>query len=295
MGREVKRVALDFEWPESKVWEGFLNPHVRDCERCTACDGMGMSPWAIRIHEQWHGGSVPFHPTHVGLPPLTADSPILIEQATEKTIRNAWYYGTGPAAIRREAARLAELFNSYKSNHLTQAEIDILSDAGAFNDFKKVCHPDGSWHDRNGPITPEIYTATAISSHASVRYTPLLEALEETNGSYLCKECDGEGYVWISEEAKRRADEWTQTEPPEGEGWQLWETVSEGSPVSPVFATPEELAAWLAGPESSQRDSVTSDLTEAQWLKFLTGPGWAPSSIIRNGVMMSGVAGVIEA
>lgn len=34
--------------------------------------------------------------------------------------------------------------------------------------------------------------------------------------------------------------------PPTGEGWQMWEDTSEGSPMSPVFATREELARWLA-------------------------------------------------
>lgn len=34
------------------------------------------------------------------------------------------------------------------------------------------------------------------------------------------------------------------TDPPVGNGYQLWETTSEGSPISPVFATPEELAEW---------------------------------------------------
>lgn len=33
-------------------------------------------------------------------------------------------------------------------------------------------------------------------------------------------------------------------EPPEGEGFQLWETTSEGSPVSPVFKTLDELCEW---------------------------------------------------
>lgn len=33
-------------------------------------------------------------------------------------------------------------------------------------------------------------------------------------------------------------------DPPDGEGFQLWETTSEGSPISPVFTTPEELAEW---------------------------------------------------
>lgn len=35
-------------------------------------------------------------------------------------------------------------------------------------------------------------------------------------------------------------------EPPTGEGYQLWENTSEGSPQSPVFATLQELCAWCA-------------------------------------------------
>ena len=33
-------------------------------------------------------------------------------------------------------------------------------------------------------------------------------------------------------------------DPPSGDGYQLWETTSEGSPISPVFETLEELAKW---------------------------------------------------
>ena len=32
--------------------------------------------------------------------------------------------------------------------------------------------------------------------------------------------------------------------PPKGEGFQLWETTTEGSPVSPVFETLDELCEW---------------------------------------------------
>ena len=35
-------------------------------------------------------------------------------------------------------------------------------------------------------------------------------------------------------------------EPPVGDGYQLWETVSEGGPVSPVFETLEKLSEWCA-------------------------------------------------
>lgn len=32
--------------------------------------------------------------------------------------------------------------------------------------------------------------------------------------------------------------------PPTGDGYQLWETTSEGSPISPVFVTLNELCEW---------------------------------------------------
>ena len=39
MGREIKRVPMDFGWPLNKVWEGFLNPNYT---KCVPCDGMGV-------------------------------------------------------------------------------------------------------------------------------------------------------------------------------------------------------------------------------------------------------------
>lgn len=39
---------------------------------------------------------------------------------------------------------------------------------------------------------------------------------------------------------------WEDYEPPTGDGYQLWETTSEGSPTSPVFDTLDELCAWAA-------------------------------------------------
>lgn len=33
MGRELKRVPLDFDWPIGKVWEGYANPACKTCEK----------------------------------------------------------------------------------------------------------------------------------------------------------------------------------------------------------------------------------------------------------------------
>jgi hypothetical protein len=40
MGRELRRVPLDFDWPINKTWEGFLNPHYV-AKKCEACAGTG--------------------------------------------------------------------------------------------------------------------------------------------------------------------------------------------------------------------------------------------------------------
>ena len=83
--------------------------------------------------------------------------------------------------------------------------------------------------------------------------------------------------------------EMQELEPPSGEGWQLWETVSEGSPVSPVFATPEELATWLSTPGNLSNNDITRTNSYETWVKFITGDGWAPTLVSENGNLMNGV------
>lgn len=62
---------------------------------------------------------------------------------------------------------------------------------------------------------------------------------------------------------------------PEGTpfGWQLYETVSEGSPLSPVFATKDELAAWMSSPAAGRHR-----VSPAVAARFVA-EGWAPSFV----------------
>lgn len=48
MGRELKRVPLDFKWPLNKIWEGFINPH---CKKCAKCDGTGRTTAHERLSD----------------------------------------------------------------------------------------------------------------------------------------------------------------------------------------------------------------------------------------------------
>ena len=67
----------------------------------------------------------------------------------------------------------------------------------------------------------------------------------------------------------------------------MYETTSEGCPISPVFKDPDELAHWLADNKASSFGG--SGATYEQW-KAMIGEGWAPSAIItRSAGMVSGV------
>jgi hypothetical protein len=138
MGREVKRVPLDFDWPLEKTWEGYLSPYSEYWRECPFCNGIGL-------------------------------------------------------------------------NRIT------------------------------------------------------------SSGRY-CECCGGDGGIWLTPEWKAKDDAWEPTDPPIGEGWQVWEIVSEGSPVSPVFATKEALVDYLVS-EGHMRSSSQA----------FADAGWAPSMFVANG------------
>lgn len=71
----------------------------------------------------------------------------------------------------------------------------------------------------------------------------------------------------------------------------MYEDTSEGTPLSPAFETPEELALWLAdnGASSFGHDTATYE----QWLPTCRG-GWAPSMVMEGGHIRSGVKFVAD-
>lgn len=73
--------------------------------------------------------------------------------------------------------------------------------------------------------------------------------------------------------------------------YMMYEDTSEGTPISPAFATPEELAAWLFENNASAFGGQTGSYEG--WLRIAKG-GLAPSMVIQNGVMTSGVDAFTE-
>jgi len=143
------------------------------------------------------------------------------------------------------------------------------------------------------------------------RFKPLFyatpEKFAETVAQYKLQKAQWKkGYTldWVSgdfvpksvEESCATFSEW-YGEPPQASDYMLipkeqqthymmFETVTEGTPISPVFPTAEALAKWLA--ETGANAGAYSTATYEQWLNVCKG-GYAPSMIIANGKIMSGV------
>ena len=72
---------------------------------------------------------------------------------------------------------------------------------------------------------------------------------------------------------------------------QMYETTSEGTPISPPMPTPESLARWLADNNASAFGGMTA--TYEEWLSACK-IGWVPSAVVGDdGNLQSGVASTL--
>ncbi len=81
-----------------------------------------------------------------------------------------------------------------------------------------------------------------------------------------CKE-----YITEGVEPPSRSDympDWTDAE---ATHWQMYEDTSEGTPISPVMESPEELGKWLVENNASIFASSTADLET--WMKIILDNG----------------------
>lgn len=70
--------------------------------------------------------------------------------------------------------------------------------------------------------------------------------------------------------------------------YQMYEKTSEGTPISPVLPTPEDLARWLSDNKASTFADMTADYNT--WLRMIKGSGSSVSAVIEpDGTFTSGV------
>jgi len=234
MGRELKRVALDFNWPLKMIWKGYINPY--HSQECSSCNGSGLNPKTKQISDDWYDFA---NTDHRWCDTITQDEvDALIEHKRLLDFTHEWTKENGHQPKVPTPAVTAEMVNKWNSGR-------------------------GMGHD-------------AINSSICV------ETRARRLGVYgLCMFCNGEGEIWASEKIKDLEENWHEDEkyePPTGEGWQLWETVSEGSPISPVFPIEELFVEYLVGEGYSL--SAAHGFCKA---------GYAPSFVIANRVMYKNI------
>ena len=103
---------------------------------------------------------------------------------------------------------------------------------------------------------------------------------------YCSPECMGMEYEQYSGQRPHRDDYMPDWPEDQRTHLMMYEDTSEGTPISPAFKTPEELARWLVdnGASSFGRETGSYD----GWLKIARG-GWAPSMVITQDGSASGV------
>jgi hypothetical protein len=316
MGREVKRVSLDFDWPLNKTWHGYLNPY-NSCE-CPYCEGSGYSLGARELQNQWYGRSH-FDPSMTGNSPWTSEDEDVIKRAKN----NFKDREVSESTVHYEARRLAAHFNSCWSYNLDQEDVYNLCINNGLWDFtrefipgsgwkKKFWETKGFWCPVGKESTPQTgawfcfcnkhecemellepddvrlqvpsaievnrWSVGNIWGHDSINAFICIKAKCERLGiDPTCDRCKGEGTFWQSEQLKTLYENWVKIEPPTGEGWQVWETVSEGSPISPVFNSAESLVSWLEFEGYSR-------LAAENFVKS----GWVSSGVFVNSKSKSG-------
>jgi hypothetical protein len=82
----------------------------------------------------------------------------------------------------------------------------------------------------------------------------------------FCDYCEGSGQQYCDEKYRKLHEEWAPIDPPVGEGYQLWQTTGEGSPVSPVFKTLDELCNYA---EKNCTTFGSSRAPATAWKKML--------------------------
>lgn len=247
MGRELKRVSLDFQWEIGKIWTGFVNPHK--IHECIHCKGTGESKEYQKLHDEWY------------------------------SFDNSNYI---PNPFREGSRYNANAWN----NNITQDDVNALLEADRLWDFtripindeqieivkKKIADGGNSWLPFNNgyiPTAKEVneWNLKGFGHDSSNAWYCIKARLLREGKPTECNMCNGTGENWQHEKAKELYEGWEDYQPPTGEGFQLWSTTTEGHPMTPVFKSLEELCQYCEDEGVSVFGS--SRATKEQWYSML--------------------------
>lgn len=291
MGREIKRVPLDFDAPLDKEWAGYHNPHFKPCpESNRTCFGgdTGAAKWLWSVCRMLA---------------LLGDEALAEPHGDELRARGRSY--PHPYLVEFPQAPHKDIPSD------DDAKIRAIEDSD-----QRMAAVGRYLREHPLPLVPFGEETIALIEGLSKRerktfglgagvdyaiYKRLLKVAGLPVGWGRCPVCNGEG---VDPAAREAYDGWERVEPPKGDGWQLWQTVSDG-PLSPVFATADELIEWMCQPVpvEKRRRCDPKPYPDSPWGQgwrreiaepFVKKHGWSPSAITVGDRFFDGPAGVVE-
>lgn len=294
--REVKRVPLDFKWPLKRVWRGYMNPYKGPII-CRECEGTGLNPASKQINDDFYdnGGFGIRWRYLYGIDPEGKPA----SRPPWKIVGDcrAWNYELVQEEVDYlvlKGNRLTEF--THKWIHENGWQKKCWNTNGFWCPKCKAAVPQLGLEHITHYCTctgkgEELETPCLLLSGDDIRlHIPRaeevnewekrgrLEGHDEINRHYLvqarclrlgvyghCARCHGKGEIKPPRKQKKQWKKWKEYEPPAGEGWQLWDTCSDGSPISPVFNSAEGLADWCEKNATLFGDEGT---TRENWLKM---------------------------
>lgn len=209
---KIRRVPLDFDWPLQQVWHGFVRPQDLQLPACSDCCYDGRNSTGM--------------------------------SAAANAISETFYAHEAPESLRSQIAWF---------DKITQHEVDMLLRMGRLLTWAA----DPETGEKGWQPLPRTATEVNASQHTYIHGTH--DAINRWHlVTYRCKRlridmncptCHGQTHL-ATEEQKKAHKAWKSFDPPTGEGWQVWDDISEGSPISRVFGTREALVDWLTSPHS---------------------------------------------
>lgn len=276
MGREIKRVPASFNWPLEKKWSGYEMPEELHSHTCDVCEGQGYNVATQKIADEFY-------------------------DSNNFGVNWSYEYNVDPNGNPATRPPWKVLGDSHAwHTKITQDEVQALIDEGRLMDFTHTWSRETGWVRREDGYIPSAQEVNEWAKqgmgHDGINRCILVRARATNEGVFgYCEHCNGEGSVYRDEEHRQAHDAWECTEVPTGEWWQVWETVSEGSPVTPAFATGDELINYLV----KYGDSWDQSRGDGGWkrdnaIQFVKNAGWAPSLVISNGFMYAGAREINE-
>lgn len=229
MSRELRRVPLDFNHPLNTPWPGFIGDEGGLCPGTNKTCFLGQTPARAWLDAVCHLFQ------------------LLAEESTKTPQEIAHFNRSGrifPHPYLEAIPHAPRVRTDDRGPHpLAPMSKDFVEL------YKKI-----SGHDQVGQLFGS-YTGHLANALVKVA------GFDERWG--ICPICDGHG---DDPALRAAADAWKPTPPPDGPGFQVWESVTSGSPISPVFKTEIALENWLVANGSSRAAA-----------KFFIGATWEPS------------------